>query len=102
MVRRHLTTSIGKFGKAAFGFGQYASNGAARRGEIPTIPIGRRDVVPVAVGEKMLGVEPGALDDLLDALDSDQAPPSTDDPVNSPDEVGEPLDARGKADSQAG
>ena len=102
MHRRHLTTSIPKFGRAAFGFGEYASNEAARRGEIPTIQIGRRKRDPVAKGEKMLGVESGALDDLLDALDNDQAPRSTDDSANSPDEVREPLDAREKADSQAG
>ena len=99
MQRRYVTTSIPKFGKAAFGFGEYASNEAARRGEIPTIQIGRRKVVPVAEGERMLGVEPGALDNLLDALDNDQASPSTDD---SPDGDVQPLDAREQASSQPG
>jgi hypothetical protein len=36
---------------------------AARRGEIPTIPIGRRRVVPTARLRRMLGLDAGGSDD---------------------------------------
>jgi hypothetical protein len=41
-------------GKSYFGIGRNASYGAAARGEIPTIKIGRRLRVPVAALEEML------------------------------------------------
>ncbi len=101
MKRRYVTTTVPKWGRALLGIGEYAAYEAARRGEIPTIQIGKRKLVPVAVGEKTLGLDPGDADELLDGLDSDQAQ-STDGPANSPDGAAEPLDTREKVDSQAG
>jgi hypothetical protein len=50
-----LTISVPEAGRR-LGFGKNASYGAARRGEIPIIRIGRRMVVPLAAFEKMLAV----------------------------------------------
>ncbi len=39
------------------GLGRSASYGAARRGEIPTVKIGNRQFVPIAIFKRMFGVE---------------------------------------------
>lgn len=46
--------TIPKAGKKYFGIGRSASYEAARRGEIPTIKIGRKKLVPVAAVERKL------------------------------------------------
>ncbi len=48
-----LTTTVPKAGKI-LGIGTSASYEAARRGDIPTIRIGRRILVPIAKLKKML------------------------------------------------
>ena len=45
------------------GLGRYASYEAARRGDLPVIKIGRRLFVPLRAFEKMLGLEPGTLNE---------------------------------------
>ncbi len=60
-------TTVPIAGKAYYGLGTSASYEAARRGEIPTIRIGRRLVVPLAAMEKRLAdadkVSQGSTDD---------------------------------------
>ena len=46
--------TIPKAGKKYFGIGRSASYEAARRGEIPTIKIGRKKLVPVAAVKRKL------------------------------------------------
>ena len=46
--------TIPKAGKKYFGIGRSASYEAARRGEIPTMDIGRKKLVPVAAMERKL------------------------------------------------
>ena len=46
--------TIPQAGKKFFGVGRSASYEAARRGEIPTVRIGRKLLVPVAAVERML------------------------------------------------
>ena len=50
---KEYVTTIPKAGKKYFGIGRSASYEAARRGEIPTIKIGRKHLVPVAAVERM-------------------------------------------------
>ena len=47
-------TTIPKAGKKYFGVGRSAAYEAARRNEIPTIRIGRKLLVPIAVLERKL------------------------------------------------
>jgi hypothetical protein len=54
MTTQPKTLSVPKAGKEYFGLGRNASYGAAARGEIPTIKIGRLLRVPVAALERML------------------------------------------------
>jgi excisionase family DNA binding protein len=54
---RCLTTSVPEAGKL-LGIGRNAAYEAARRGDIPTIKIGKRVVVPTALLKRMLGLEP--------------------------------------------
>jgi excisionase family DNA binding protein len=56
---RCLTTSVPEAGKL-LGIGRNAAYEAARRGDIPTIKIGKRVVVPTALLKRMLGLEPAA------------------------------------------
>ena len=56
-----LVTSVPIAGKQLFGLGKHASYEAAKRGDIPTIRIGRRMFVPIRALEDMLGLPPGAL-----------------------------------------
>lgn len=49
--------SVPEAGHAYFGIGRSAAYEAARRGEIPTIRIGKRLLVPVAALERMVGPE---------------------------------------------
>jgi len=56
---RCLTTSVPEAGKL-LGIGRNAVYEAARRGDIPTIKIGKRVVVPTALLKRMLGLEPAA------------------------------------------
>ncbi len=64
-------TSIPRAGRA-LGLGRYAAYEAARRGQLPTIELGRRKVVPVRALEEMLGLEPGSL------TEADLADPAAD------------------------
>ena len=57
-----LTLSIPEAGRI-LGLGRAASYEAARRGEIPTIALGRRRIVPARAIEEMLQLEPGTLSD---------------------------------------
>ncbi len=66
-----LVTSIPRAGRA-LGLGRYAAYEAARRGQLPTIELGRRKVVPVRALEEMLGLEPGSL------TEADLADPAAD------------------------
>jgi hypothetical protein len=50
-----LTTSVPDAGKL-LGIGRNAAYEAARRGDIPTIKIGKRVVVPTALLKRMLGL----------------------------------------------
>lgn len=47
-------------GRAAFGLGRAASYEAVRRGDIPSIKIGRRVVVPTAALRQVLGLKTAA------------------------------------------
>lgn len=49
-----LTISVPDAGRRYFGIGKNAAYQAARRGEIPTIRIGKRLLVPLAALERML------------------------------------------------
>jgi excisionase family DNA binding protein len=51
--------SVPEAGKL-LGIGRNAAYEAARRGDIPTIKIGKRVVVPTALLKRMLGLEPAA------------------------------------------
>ena len=59
-----LACSIPEAGKM-IGLGRTASYDAAKRGEIPTVPVGGRLVVPIATFRKKFGAgepeEPGSL-----------------------------------------
>lgn len=55
-----LVISVPKAGRY-LDLGRYASYEAAKHGQIPTIKLGRRKVVPIRALEEMLGVEPGTL-----------------------------------------
>ncbi len=46
--------TVPEAGKAYYGLGTSASYEAARRGEIPTIRIGRKLIVPIAAMERKL------------------------------------------------
>ena len=50
------TVSVPEAG-AAFGLGYTASYEAAKRGDLPTIRLGRRLVVPTATLRRMLGLD---------------------------------------------
>lgn len=54
--------TIPQAGKIYFGIGRSASYEAARRGEIPTIKIGRKHLVPIAAMDRVLA---GAADKVL-------------------------------------
>ena len=49
------TMSVPEAGKVYFGLGKNASYEAARRGDIPTIPVGRLLRVSIAVMERIVG-----------------------------------------------
>ena len=49
-----FTISVPDAGRRYFGIGKNAAYQAARRGEIPTIKIGKRLLVPLAALERML------------------------------------------------
>lgn len=55
--QRRLTCSIGEAG-ALLGIGRASAYEAARTGQIPTIRLGRRLVVPRAALERLLNGEP--------------------------------------------
>jgi hypothetical protein len=48
------TLSVPQAGKLYFGTGKTTSYAAAKRGQIPTIRIGRRLLVPVAAMERLM------------------------------------------------
>lgn len=50
------TITVPRGGKLAFGLGRAASYNAAARGELPTIRVGKRLVVPVALLREQLGL----------------------------------------------
>ncbi len=52
-------TTVPKAGKAYYGLGTSASYEAARRGEIPTIRIGRKLFVPIAAMQRRLAEAAG-------------------------------------------
>lgn len=54
MMETELTISVPEAGRRYFGLSRQASYGAAERGDIPTIRIGRLIRVPVRALEKML------------------------------------------------
>ncbi|AUC97073.1 hypothetical protein CWS35_24630 [Bradyrhizobium sp. SK17] len=54
------TASVPDVGRIVFGLGRNASYDAARRGDIPTIEIGRLKKVPTAMLRKQLGLETAA------------------------------------------
>jgi hypothetical protein len=58
-----LTISVPEAGKRYFGLSRNGSYGAAARGEIPTIRIGRLLRVPVRALERMLDTAPDAKDE---------------------------------------
>ena len=59
---------------AMFGLKKFASYEAAKRGQFPTIQIGRRKLVPIAALEEKLGLNRGELDDLRkDELEAEVA-----------------------------
>ena len=66
------TVSVPRAGKLFFGLGRNGSYEAAKRGDIPTIRIGRKLRVPIAALERMLDAAgthahaPGPLTDLTD------------------------------------
>jgi hypothetical protein len=53
-ARKRKTLSVPEAGRIYFDLGEWGSYEAARRGEIPTIRIGRRLRVPVVALERML------------------------------------------------
>lgn len=53
----HLTLSIAEAAKT-LGIGRSAAYEAARTGDLPTIRIGKRILVPIAALEKLLACEP--------------------------------------------
>ena len=55
-----LTVSVPQAGNL-LGLGRFAAYEAARRGEIPTVRMGRRKLVPVRALEDLLKLEPGTL-----------------------------------------
>lgn len=54
------TASIPDVGRICYGLCRNASYDAARRGDIPTIPMGRLKKVPTALLRKKLGLETAA------------------------------------------
>lgn len=52
--------TVARAGALAFGLGRAASYEAARRGDLPTIRVGRRLHVPTARLRALLGLDPGA------------------------------------------
>ncbi|MGF6824008.1 hypothetical protein M2317_002933 [Microbacterium sp. ZKA21] len=50
-------TDVVTAGREFYGLGETASYGAARRGEIPTLRIGRKLIVPVRRVLEQLGIE---------------------------------------------
>lgn len=55
---RSPTASAPDVGRICFGLSRNGSYEAAKRGDIPTIPMGRLKIVPTAPLRKMLGIEP--------------------------------------------
>lgn len=55
------TISVPKAGKEYFGIGRNASYDAAKRGDIPTIKVGRLLKVPVSAMEQMLTIKGAAV-----------------------------------------
>lgn len=49
--------TVPEAGAAAFGLGRTASYAAAGRGDLPTIRVGRKLVVPVAPLRRLLGLD---------------------------------------------
>lgn len=54
---KRLTMSIPEAGRLVAGLGRSASYAAASRGELPTVKIGGRKVVPIGTLYKMFGLE---------------------------------------------
>ena len=53
-----LTLDVPEAGRRYFGLSRNGSYAAAARGELPTVRIGRRLRSPVAVLDRMVGLEP--------------------------------------------
>jgi hypothetical protein len=51
--------TIAEAGRRAYGLARSASYAAAARGELPTIPQGRRKLVPTAALRRKLGMDGG-------------------------------------------
>lgn len=62
--RSRLTMSIPAAGRKYFNYGRNASYEAAKRGDIPTITIGRRKFALVVPLERRLTEEPNPHDDV--------------------------------------
>jgi len=54
------TASVPEVGRVCFNLARNAAYAAAKSGEIPSLKIGGRIVVPTAPLRKMLGIEPDA------------------------------------------
>lgn len=54
------STDVVTAGRVFYGLGETAAYRAAQRGEIPTLRIGRKIVVPVRAVMKQLGIEDAA------------------------------------------
>ena len=59
-MSKSVVTSVPKAG-ALLGLGRYASYEAAKAGELPTIRMGRRMLVPLRALEDILKLPPGSL-----------------------------------------
>ena len=56
-LKQRPSTDVPTAGREFYGLGVNASYQAARRGEIPTLRMGKKLVVPVALVLKQLGIE---------------------------------------------
>ncbi|TFC71408.1 hypothetical protein E3O45_15150 [Cryobacterium sp. TMS1-20-1] len=55
-LKREASTDVPTAGRMFYGLGSSSSYAAARRGEIPTLRIGKKLIVPIAAVLKQLGI----------------------------------------------